>query len=408
MHSFLPSARYSDFSIHNLPYGIFSVAGGAKRVGVAIGNTVLDLAGVAELGLLDKTGCEPAVLVSDYLNDFIAQGRTVTRAVRERLQTLLVEGNTELPRHPDLLHDRTTVDLHLPVRIGDYTDFYSSKEHATNVGKLFRDPENALLPNWRHLPVGYHGRASTVVPSGTPIKRPHGQTKAAEAEGPVFGPSRQLDFELETGFIIGRENRLGQPVPIEAAEEYIFGMVLVNDWSARDIQRWEYVPLGPFLGKSFATSISHWVVPLEALEPFRVSGPVQEPAVLPYLQSTAPANFDIDLAVHLQPSGGPEVEICRSNTRYLYWSQAQQLTHHASNGCQLRVGDLLASGTISGPDEHSYGSLLELSEAGRKPVSLGGEFTRTFLEDGDRVRLTARAERGGVRVGFGEVVGVVE
>ena len=293
----------------------------------------------------------------------------------------------------------------LPVKIGDYTDFYSSIEHATNVGKMFRDPENALLPNWRYLPVGYHGRASSIVVSGTPIHRPKGQFKDANMEKPAFGPSRSMDFELELAFITGKSTQLGDSISTQEAEDYIFGMVLFNDWSARDIQAWEYVPLGPFLGKNFGSSISAWVVPLEALEPFRLAGPVQEPEVLPYLSCSKTHNFDIQLEVWLQPDGKEASKICTSNFKYMYWSMAQQLAHHTVNGCNVNIGDLMASGTISGPTEDSFGSMLELSWKGTRPLTLDTGESRTFIQDNDTVRMRGYAEKGGIRVGFGEVSG---
>jgi fumarylacetoacetase len=297
------------------------------------------------------------------------------------------------------------VEMLLPVKIGDYTDFYSSIEHATNVGKMFRDPENALLPNWRHLPVGYHGRASSIVVSGTPIHRPKGQFKDANMDKPAFGPSRSMDFELELAFITGKNTQLGESIATQEAEEYIFGMVLFNDWSARDIQAWEYVPLGPFLGKNFGSSISAWVVPMEALEPFRVAGPVQEPEVLPYLSCSNAHNFDIQLEVWLQPDGKEASKICTSNFKYMYWSMAQQLAHHTVNGCNVNIGDLMASGTISGPTEDSFGSMLELSWKGTRPLTLDTGESRTFIQDNDTVWMRGYAEMDGIRVGFGEVSG---
>jgi fumarylacetoacetase len=291
----------------------------------------------------------------------------------------------------------------MPVKIGDYTDFYSSIEHATNVGKMFRDAENALLPNWKHLPVGYHGRASSIIPSGVPIHRPKGQFKEAEMEAPVFGPSKRLDFELELAFITGKSTKLGDSVSTAEAEDYIFGFVLFNDWSARDIQAWEYVPLGPFLGKSFGSSISPWVVTLEALEPFRTQGPTQEPEVLPYLKSEKPGNFDINLEVYVQPEGKSASKVCTSNFKYMYWNIAQQLAHHTINGCNINVGDMMASGTISGPTEDSFGSMLELSWKGTRPVKLETGEERRFIEDGDTVIMKGFAEKDGIRIGFGEV-----
>jgi fumarylacetoacetase len=297
------------------------------------------------------------------------------------------------------------VEMLLPVKIGDYTDFYSSIEHATNVGKMFRDPENALLPNWRHLPVGYHGRASSIVVSGTPIHRPKGQFKDANMDKPAFGPSRSMDFELELAFITGKSTQLGESIATQEAEDYIFGMVLFNDWSARDIQAWEYVPLGPFLGKNFGSSISAWVVPLEALEPFRLAGPVQEPEVLPYLSCSKAHNFDIQLEVWLQPDGKEASKICTSNFKYMYWNMAQQLAHHTVNGCNVNIGDVMASGTISGPTEDSFGSLLELSWKGTRPLTLATGESRTFIQDNDTVFMRGYSEKDGIRVGFGEVRG---
>ena len=297
--------------------------------------------------------------------------------------------------------------MHLPIKVGDYTDFYSSMEHATNIGKMFRDPENALLPNWKHLPVGYHGRASSIIVSGQPIRRPKGQTIPKGATQPVFKPSARLDFELEMGFVIGKESNLGQPISTSKAEDYIFGLVLFNDWSARDIQKWEYVPLGPFLGKSFASSISPWVVPLEAFDPFRVVGPIQAPKVLPYLQYKGLRNYNINLTVGIVPEEGTEQVVCQSNFKYMYWNMSQQLAHHTINGCNVNVGDLMASGTISGKDKNSYGSMLELSWSGTKPLSMNDGSTRTFIEDGDTVVMRGYAEKDGIRVGFGEVSGKI-
>lgn len=297
--------------------------------------------------------------------------------------------------------------MHLPVAIGGYTDFYSSKEHATNVGSMFRDPKNALLPNWRHLPVAYNGRASSVVVSGTPVRRPNGQLKLPDAERPIFGPTRKLDFELETAFVVGEGNALGQPIAVDDAERRIFGLVLMNDWSARDIQQWEYVPLGPFNSKSFATSISPWIVTLDALQPFRVAGPTQEPGPLPYLAQSGEHGFDIHLEVALKPADATASTICRTNFRHLYWSMAQQLAHHTVSGCSTRVGDLMGSGTISGPTPDSLGSLLELAWNGERPLALPGGATRSFLDDGDEVIITGWCRGEGYRVGFGEVRGEI-
>lgn len=405
--SFLDINTDSHFPIQNLPYGIFSNGSASKRVGVAIGSFVLDLSSLEAEGVLHTNFFQSATL-----NNFIEAGTASWAAVRNRVTDLLSFDTAELRDNEALrtavLIPQNSVTMHLPVSIGDYTDFYSSREHATNVGTMFRDPDNALLPNWLHLPVAYHGRASSVVVSGTPIRRPFGQTKADTAEEPVFGPTRLLDFELEMGCIIGKPNKLGEPVSVDRAHEHIFGMVLVNDWSARDIQKWEYVPLGPFLAKSFATSISPWVVPLAALEPFRVAGPRQEPLPLPYLQSQSDWAFDINLAVQLQtPAMQEATQIAASNYKYMYWNVCQQIAHHSSNGCNLQVGDLLASGTISGSTPDSYGSLLELTWRGSKPIVLPGGETRTFLEDGDILSLTGFAEAEQYRIGFGSVTGTI-
>ncbi len=415
MHSFLPIAPDSHFPIQNLPYGIFSTPENRQsRLGIAIGEWVLDLSILAASGLLAHSHLpDPAVFSQPTLNAFMALGRPAWRALRHRVTELLNANSPTLRNDPDLrsrvLVPQTAVSLHLPVAIGDYTDFYSSLEHASNVGAMFRDPANALLPNWRHLPVAYHGRASSIVLSGTAVRRPAGQILPEKGAQPVFCPSREMDFELELGFLIGPGNQLGEPIPIDAAPEHIFGLVLVNDWSARDIQRWEYRPLGPFLAKNFATSISPWVVTLDALEPFRTGGPPQAPPPLPYLQSNAPWSFDINLEARLQSSRMAEPQtISVTNGRYLYWNICQQLAHHTITGCNVRPGDLLASGTISGQTPDSYGSLLELAWRGERPLTLTSGETRAFLADGDRLTLTGWCQGDGYRVGFGEVTGIVE
>lgn len=411
LKSWVPIPKDSDFSIFNLPFGIFQTKRISPRAGIAIGDKVLDLAVLHEEGFFsDMTQMPHGIFQKDTLNDFIALGKATTKRVREKVQELLKEENGALRDHQSrgkALISRNEAQMLLPVKIGDYTDFYSSLEHATNVGKMFRDPENALLPNWKHLPVGYHGRASSIVPSGTPIFRPKGQFKDPEMEKPEFGPSKRLDFELEMAFVIGKPTKMGDSVSTEDAEDYIFGMVLFNDWSARDIQAWEYVPLGPFLGKNFASSISPWIVTLEALETFRLAGPKQEPEVLPYLQYKTDHAFDIKLEVLIQPEGLKATKVCTSNFKYMYWNIAQQLAHHTINGCNINVGDMMASGTISGPTEDSFGSMLELSWKGTKPVLLeeGGE--RKFIQDGDSVIMKGYAEKDGIRVGFGEVEGKV-
>jgi len=400
LYSWFEISKDCDFSIYNLPFGIFSSSDTAPRIGVAIGDQIIDLAGAGALNLIE---IEQSILESNKLNDFIRLGKKVTNGVRKQLQNWLIEENSPLKEYPQLLVKQSEAEMHMPIEIGDYTDFYSSMEHATNVGKMFRDPENALLPNWKHLPVAYHGRASSIVISGTPIHRPKGQILPKGAKQPIFQPTQQLDFELEMAFVIGKDSSLGQSISTQEAEEYIFGMVLFNDWSARDIQRWEYVPLGPFLGKNFASSISPWIVTLEALEHFRVAGPIQEPEVLPYLQYRGARNYNIHLEIDVQAKDGLPTTLSQSNTRYLYWSIVQQLAHHTVNGCNIRVGDLMASGTISGKDENAYGSLLELTWRGKKTIRLQDEVERTFLEDHDVVKMRAFAEREGKRVGFGSV-----
>ncbi len=390
----------TDFSIYNLPFGIFSTSEREKRVGVAIGNQIIDLQILAECRMIDA----PVAAVSNqFLNDFISLGKSVTHKVRESIQQMLCDEDSPLKKLEKAFVNQAVAQMHLPVRIGDYTDFYSSEEHATNVGRLFRDPENALLPNWKYLPVAYHGRSSSIGISGEAIIRPCGQVKLKHTELPVLQPTARLDFELETGFIIGKNSMQGQRISVDDTEAYIFGKVLLNDWSARDIQAWEYVPLGPFLGKNFATSISPWVVTIEALQLFKVDARPQIPEVLPYLQSPKNCSFDINLSVHLQPKDGEETVLCRTNSSYLYWSMGQQLAHHTVNGCNVNIGDLMGSGTISGSTPDAYGSMLELSWGGSKPIVLNHNEKRTFLEDFDTVILRGFAKKNGVRVGFGEV-----
>jgi fumarylacetoacetase len=415
LRSFVPVAAESPFPIQNLPYGVFRRRAGenAPTVGVAIGDFVLDLSVLEARGLLDASPAHGRSLFNQgSLNTFMGLGPAVWNQVRSAVSRLLRHDEPTLRDNESLcaraLVPRAEVDMLLPVAIGDYTDFYSSREHASNVGTMLRGPENALMPNWLHLPVAYHGRASSVVVSGTDIHRPLGQTKPANATAPVFGPSRSLDFELEMGVFIGPGNELSQPIPIARVPEHLFGMVLVNDWSARDIQAWEYQPLGPFLAKNFATSISPWVVTMEALEPFRTGGPVQDPPPLPYLQSSGNWALDIDLEVYLQGANMDRPHrICASNFKYLYWNICQQVAHHTINGCNLRTGDLLASGTVSGPTPDSYGSLLELAWRGSKPIAFPNGETRTFLQDGDRVTMTGWCQGQGYRVGFGEVTGKI-
>jgi len=403
-----------DFPIQNLPFGVFSSAANkVPRVGVAIGDLVADLAVLHAAGLLRLPASAPQdVFARSTLNGFIALGRETWRDVRVQLSSLLARERAAL-RDDAALRARAFVrqadaTLHLPVEIPGYTDFYSSKEHATNVGSMFRDPKNALLPNWSEMPIGYNGRASSVVVSGTPVRRPNGQLKLPDQERPVFGACRKLDIELETGFIVGRGNALGEPVACEDAEDHIFGMVLLNDWSARDIQQWEYVPLGPFNAKTFATSISPWVVTLDALEPFRVAQPQQEPQPLAYLRHEGDHAFDIALEVRLRPGDAAEATtIARTNFRYMYWSMAQQLAHHTVAGCNTRVGDLMGSGTISGPTPDSFGSLLEMTWNAKNPLALNGGRTRGFIEDGDELTLAGWCQGEGYRVGFGTCVGKI-
>ena len=397
----------SDFPIQNLPFGIFKTDYMSAGAGVAIGEHVLDLTYLYENGFLDGMGLPAGVFNQSSLNDFIGLGKTKTREVRERISELLQADNEELrdrkaARELSLI-PMAEVQMLMPVNVPNYTDFYSSEEHARNVGMMFRDPENALLPNWKHIPVGYHGRASSIVVSGTPLHRPKGQMKADDATAPTFGPCRLLDFELEMAFITCQENGLGNSISTAEAEDHIFGFVLFNDWSARDIQKWEYVPLGPFLAKNFGSSISPWVVTMDALEPFRAQGPEQDPKVLPYLEVEGPKNFDINLEVAIQPEGAQASVVSRSNFKYMYWNVNQQLAHHAVNGCNIQVGDMYASGTISGPTPDSYGSMLELAWRGSKPLSLDNGAERKFILDGDTVIMKGHAEKDGVRVGFGEV-----
>jgi fumarylacetoacetase len=409
LRSWVPVPAHSPFPIQNLPYGSFRRGGAGAQacVGVAIGEHILDLTTLETSGLLDRPGVARQVFQSGRLNDFLGLARSTWSDVRSQISRLLSFDEPALRDNADLraraLVLQRDVELLLPVEIGDYTDFYSSREHATNVGTMLRGPDQALMPNWLHLPVAYHGRASSIILSGTDVRRPCGQFRPANAVALVFGPTRSLDFELEMGAIVGPGNPLGEPVPMDRAEEHIFGLVLVNDWSARDIQAWEYQPLGPFLAKNFATSISPWVVPLEALEPFRCWGPAQDPEPLPYLRTSGKTTFDIHLEVHLETEHQSPQCISRSNFKYLYWSLAQQVAHHTVNGCNLRPGDLLASGTISGPKPDSYGSMLELAWRGSRPITLASGEQRSFLQDGDRVTMTAWCERPGSRIGFGEV-----
>jgi fumarylacetoacetase len=406
--SWLPVPENSDFPIQNIPFGVFLTRDDIITIGTRIGDHAIDLGALHQLGYFEGIPLTDDIFLQDTLNDFISDGKKTWRLVRSRISELFKIENTTLQKNKEhqniVLFTMNEIEMQLPVHIGDYTDFYSSKEHATNVGKMFRDPENALLPNWLHIPVGYHGRSSTIIPSGTPIRRPNGQTMPKGAEKPVFGPSKLLDFELEMAFITTDANAIGEPIAISEAENYIFGLVLFNDWSARDLQKWEYVPLGPFLGKNFASSISPWIVTLDALEPFRVPSPKQDPEPLPYLMQEGDHSFDIHLEVDITPQNEPATTITRSNFKYMYWTMAQQLAHHTVNGCKVNSGDMMGSGTISGPTPDSYGSMLELSWQGTKPVQLANSITRKFIENNDTVTLRGFCEKDGVRVGFGEIV----
>jgi len=410
LRSFIAVDAASDFPIQNLPYGYFSTAASpVPRMGVAIGDFVLDLWQLEQDGLLDAG--QPG-LFAGSVGALMTMGPKVWSQTRARISELLRHDNPELrdnkPVRDLALVPMAQVRLHMPFAVAGYTDFYSSKEHAANVGVMFRGKENALQPNWLHMPIGYNGRASTVVVSGTPVRRPCGQLKAPNLKQPSFGPCQRLDFELEMGVVIGQASSLGERLTEAQAEEMIFGFVMLNDWSARDIQQWEYVPLGPFQGKAFATSISPWVVTREALEPFRVHGPAQDPVPLPYLRQTRPNNYDIKLDVELRAAQLKQpTRICRTNFRYMYWSSVQQLLHHASSGCAMNLGDLLGSGTISGPEQHQRGSLLEISWNGSEPFELSAEVRRTFLEDGDSLTFRGFCQGNGYRIGFGEVEGTI-
>jgi len=408
--SWIKVEKDSDFPIQNIPFGIFSPKEKSPRPATIIGNTVIDLSVLAEEGFFDEILPDDGydAFFSAELNDIIGLGKEFTANLRLRISDLFSIDNEVIRDDKELksglLFDIEEVQMHLPVEIGDYTDFYSSIEHATNVGTMFRDPDNALFPNWRSLPVGYHGRASSIVVSGTDIHRPVGQTLPAGEEKPVFGPCRLFDFELEMAFITGKQTKLGERINVEDADDYIFGMVVFNDLSARDIQKWEYVPLGPFLSKSFGSVISPWIVTLDALEAFKVDGPKQEPEVLPYLQFQGKRNLNIDLKVFIKPENGEETMVSNSNYKYLYWNMAQQLTHQTVNGCNINVGDMYASGTISGPTPEAYGSMLELSWGGKKTLKLKDGSERKFILDNDTIIMRAFAEKDGVRIGFGESV----
>ncbi len=397
----------SDFPIQNLPFGIFKTGQLSPRVGSRIGDYVVDLKSLFVLGYLENLPFEMEDFDTTSLNTLMKKGKTGTRRLRNRLSKLFEVGHKDLQQnqhHVDqVLISADQVEMLMPVEIGDYTDFYSSREHATNVGTMFRDPNNALLPNWLWIPVGYHGRSSSVVVSGKDFHRPKGQIKPAPDADPIYAPCQRLDFELEMGFITYDGKPLGDSISTEEAEDYIFGMCLFNDWSARDIQTWEYVPLGPFLAKNFVSHVSPWIVTLDALEPFKVDSPKQEPEVLSYLKSSGQKSYDINLQVGIAPENAEETVVCNSNFKYMYWTMVQQLAHHTVNGCNVRGGDLMGSGTISGPTPDSYGSMLELAWKGTKPLKMSDGSERKFLKDGDTVIMRGHSEKDGVRVGFGEV-----
>jgi fumarylacetoacetase len=410
MKSFIDIKQDSDFTLDNIPFGVYQNPETKNpHICSAIGDYVLDLKILEESGLINLG---ERLFVGEVLNDFMSKGNGMRIKARERIRKLLSENNFELQGNEEIRRRvfsiRNEVKLLMPVNVGDYTDFYSSREHATNVGIMFRGKDNALMPNWLHLPVAYHGRASSVVVSGSPVKRPSGQIRPDDSKPPYFSKSKQLDIELEMGFFISKGNVLGNSVNISDAANHIFGFTLVNDWSARDIQKWEYVPLGPFLGKNFATSVSPWIITPEALEPFKTEGPVQIPTPLDYLKTKGNPTYDIilDIYIKTQKMNEPEL-IAKSNFKYLYWNVYQQLAHHTVNGCNLRTGDLLASGTISGPDKFSFGSLLELAWKGTEPVKLSNGEERKFLEDYDTVFIRGYCEKDGIRIGFGEVAGQI-
>ncbi len=407
LKSWVSVPENSDFPIQNLPFGIIGNHILSKRVSVRIGDYALDLKVLAELGYLKETSFDSSDFDAPFLNPMMKKGKLAVRKLRNRISELLLDSSTSLQNNPSqieqVLHLISTVEVSMPVEIGDYTDFYSSKEHATNIGMMFRDPSNALLPNWLWIPVAYHGRASSIVLSGQDIHRPKGQIKPSAEEDPIFTPSRQVDFELEMAFITFDGKPLGDSISTEEADSYIFGLCLFNDWSARDIQAWEYVPLGPFLGKNFASSVSAWIVTLDALEPFAVESPEQNPKVLPYLEFDGKKSYDIQLQVGILTNNKDETVVCNSNFKYMYWNMAQQLAHHTSNGCNIRCGDLLGSGTISGKSEDSFGSMLELTWRGTKPLKVKDGSERKFINDGDSVVMRGHSELNGVRIGFGEL-----
>lgn len=408
LRSWVESAQGSLFPIQNLPIGIFSTEQKTPRAGIAIGDYILDLAVCFDKGFIKIEGVSENIFAKDSINSYLELGRTVWRSVRSQISNFLnAENASNASYASEVLVLQADATMHLAMKIGDYTDFYSSLEHASNVGKIFRPNMEPLLPNWKHLPVGYHGRSNSIVISGTDFHRPNGQTMADGAEKPSFGPSKRMDIELEMAFVIGKSTKLGDCVKTQDAWEHVYGLALFNDWSARDLQKWEYVPLGPFLGKNFASSIAPWIVSIDALEPFRVDGPSQDPEVLPYLQFSGKQNFDIALDVYLTPKDGEASLISKSNHKYLYWNIPQQLAHHTVNGCPISAGDVYASGTISAPYPEGYGSMLELSWGGSKPIPISDGSTRTFLLDYDKITITGYCEGKDYKIGFGEVTGTV-
>ena len=411
LKSWLEISKESDFPIQNLPFGIYSTKNKTKRVGVAIGDQILDLYRLFKLGYLDSLSFCEHCFSNEYLNRMMGHGKLEIRDLRNRISELLNAENSELSQNKEaiakVLDLQIESEMHLPVKIGDYTDFYSSEQHAFNVGSMFRDPDNALLPNWKHIPVAYHGRSSSIIPSGQDVIRPKGQQKLDDNKNPIFGASKLLDFELEMGFITFQGKPLGNTISTQEADEFIFGMCLFNDWSARDIQKWEYIPLGPFLAKNFASSMSCWIVTLDALEPFRTAGPIQKPKVLPYLEYSGHKHLDIELTVAIQTENGAKKVVTNSNYKHMYWNMNQQLAHHTVNGCNVNCGDILASGTISGPEEGSFGSMLEISWKGTKPVKMPDGSERKFIQDGDSVIFNGRAKNKDFNIGFGELISKV-
>ena len=402
--SWIEVASQSDFPIQNIPFGIFKRSDNTICVGSRIGDYAIDLNTLLQLNYFDDISLDRDIFNKETLNDFLKLGKPIWRQVRDRIAEIFDSNNAMNESHKTVVLSKINeVEMLMPVKVGDYTDFYSSRQHAYNVGCMFRDPNNALLPNWLHIPVGYHGRASSIILSGTNIHRPKGQQLPTDSDTPTFGPCKLLDFELEMAFITGHGKNLGETISTQEADDYIFGMCIFNDWSARDIQKWEYVPLGPFLGKSFASSISPWIVTLDALEPFRVPGEKQQPAVLPYLEFEGNKNIDINLEVLVSSNNFDPHTISKSNYKYMYWNMTQQLAHHTINGCNINAGDMMASGTISGNTPEAYGSMLELSWKGTKPIPMPDGSERKFLQDNDSLIMRAHCQTNQYRIGFGEV-----